>query len=61
MRTLVQMLNIFRTTLSKDGAGRFEIQILCYEERFIYVRALTGKEEDAGLAQEEGGGGVSEL
>ncbi len=53
MRALVQKLNIFRTTVSKDVAGGLAIQILCYEERSICVRALTGKEEDAGLAQEE--------
>ncbi len=47
MRTLVQKLNIFMTTVSKDVAGGLAIQILCYEERSIYVRALTGKEEDA--------------
>ncbi len=53
MRALVQKLNIFRTTVSKDVAGGLAIQILCYEERSICVRALTGKEEDAELAQEE--------
>jgi hypothetical protein len=47
MRALVQKLNIFMTTVSKDVAGGLEIQILCYEESSIYVRALTGKEEDA--------------
>ncbi len=52
----MQKLNIFRTTVGKDGAGKLDIQILCYEERSIYVRALTGKEEDAGLAQEESAG-----
>ncbi len=54
MRALVQKLNIFMTTVSKNVAGGLAIQILCYEERSIYFRALvTGKEEDAGLAQEE--------
>ncbi len=49
----MQKRNIFRITVGKDGAGKLDIQILCYEERSIYVRALTGKEEYAGLAQEE--------
>ncbi len=53
MRALVQKRNIFRITVSKEVAGGLDIQILCYEERSIYVRALTGKEEDAELAQEE--------
>ena len=53
MRALVQKRNIFRITVSKEVAGGLDIQILCYEERSICVRALTGKEEDAGLAQEE--------
>ncbi len=35
-------------------------KILYYEERSIYVRLLTGKAEDAGLAQEEPLGGVGE-
>jgi hypothetical protein len=47
MKALVQKLNIFVTTVSKDVAGGLAIQILCYVERSIYVRALTGKEEDA--------------
>ncbi len=47
MRALVQKMNIFRTTVSKDEAGGLAIQILCYEERLNYVRALTGKEENA--------------
>ncbi len=47
MRALVQELNIFRTTVRKDVAGELARQILCYEERSIYVRALTDKEEDA--------------
>jgi hypothetical protein len=58
--TLGQKLNIFRTTVRKDVAGGLEIQILCYEERSIYVRAFTGKEEDSGLAQEVPLGGVGE-
>jgi hypothetical protein len=33
MRALVQKLNIFMTTVSKDVAGGLAIQILCYEER----------------------------
>jgi hypothetical protein len=44
----------------KDVAGGLERQILCYEERSIYVRAFTGKEEVAGLAQEVPLGGVGE-
>ena len=59
-RTLGQKLNIFRTSVKKDGAGRLEIQILCYEERSTDVRALTGKREKGGLAQEEPLGGVVE-
>jgi hypothetical protein len=59
-RTLGQKLNIFRTSVKKDGAGRLEIQILCYEERPTDVRALTGKREKGGLAQEEPLGGVVE-
>jgi hypothetical protein len=31
MRNLVNKLNIFRTTVRKDGTGRLDIQILCYE------------------------------
>jgi hypothetical protein len=46
--------------VKKDIAGGLERQILCYEERSIYVRVLTGKAEDAGLAQEEPLGGVGE-
>jgi hypothetical protein len=46
MRTLVQKLNIFRSTVRKNGARGLEIQILCYEERLVYVRALPGKEQD---------------
>ncbi len=42
------------------GAGRLEIQILCYEERPTDVRALTGKREKGALAQEEPLGGVVE-
>ena len=57
---LGQKLNIFRTSVKKDGAGRLEIQILCYEERSTDVRALTGKREKGGLAQEEPLGGVVE-
>ncbi len=55
MRALEQKRNIFRITVSKEVAGGLDIhvQILCYQERSICVRALTGKEEDAGLAQEE--------
>ncbi len=52
-RTLGQKLNIFRTSVKKDGAGRLEIQIICYEERTTDVRVLTGKREKGGLAQEE--------
>jgi hypothetical protein len=59
-RTLGQKLNIFRTSVKKDGAGRLEIQILCYEERPTDVRVLTGKREKGGLAQEEPLGGVVE-
>jgi hypothetical protein len=33
MMALVQKLNIFRTTVSKDVAGVLAIQILCYELR----------------------------
>jgi hypothetical protein len=58
--TLGQKLNIFRTTVRKDVAGGLDKQILCYEERSIYVRAFTGKEEVAGLAQEVPLGGVGE-
>ena len=58
--TLGQKLNIFRTSVKKDGAGRLEIQILCYEERPTDVRVLTGKREKGGLAQEEPLGGVVE-
>jgi len=60
MRTLVKKLNIFRAAVRKDIAGGLEIHILCYEERSIYVRALTGKEEDNGLHEEEPLGGVRE-
>ncbi len=35
MRTLVQKLNIFRTTVRKDGASGLEIHILCYEGQSI--------------------------
>ncbi len=56
--TLGQKLNIFRTTVRKDVAGGLKRQILWYGERSIYVRAFTGKEEDAGLAQEVPLGGV---
>jgi hypothetical protein len=48
----------FQDNCEERGAGGLEIQILCYEERSIDVRALTGKEEDAGLAEEEPPGGV---
>ena len=58
--TLGQKRNIFRTTVRKDVAGGLERQILCYEERSIYVRTFTGKEEDAGLAQEVPLRGVGE-
>ena len=54
----------FQETVSKDVAGGLAIQILCYEERSICVRALTGKEKDAGLAVEKKDyfvWGVSEL
>jgi hypothetical protein len=46
MRTLVQKLNIFRSTVRKDGAGGLETQILCYKERLVYVIAFPGKEQD---------------
>ncbi len=46
--------------VKKDGAGRLEIQILCYEESSTDVRALTGKREKGGLDQEEPLGGVVE-
>jgi hypothetical protein len=62
--TMVQKRNIFRITVSKEVAGGLDIQILCYEERSICVRALTGKEKDAGLAVEKKDyfvWGVSEL
>jgi hypothetical protein len=32
MKTLAHKVNIFRTTVRKDGAGGLEIQILCYQE-----------------------------
>ena len=47
--------------MRKDLAGGLERQILCYEERSIYVGASTGKEEDAGLAQEVPLGGEEGL
>jgi hypothetical protein len=55
-RTLGQKLN----KCEERRAGRLEIQILCYEERSTDVRALTGKREKGGLAQEEPLRGVVE-
>ncbi len=56
-RTLGQKEHL-QDNCEERGAGGLEIQILHYEEMSIDVRALTGKEEGAGLAQEEPPGGV---
>jgi hypothetical protein len=56
----MQKRKIFRATGRKDVARVLEMQILCYEERSVYVRTLTGKAEDPGLAQGEPLGGVGE-
>jgi hypothetical protein len=56
----VQKRNIFRTTVRKEVPEDLRDKILFNEERSIYVRLLTGKAEDAGLAQEEPLGCVGE-
>jgi hypothetical protein len=58
MRALVQKLNIFGTTVSKDVAGGLAIQILCYEERSICVRALTARKRALDWLKKNPLGGV---
>jgi hypothetical protein len=52
-RTLGQKLTIFRTSVRKEVSEDLRYKSYVMKSGGTDVRALTGKEQDAGLAQEE--------